>query len=59
MTIPGPFTMSQQAQNDFYEDEVEMAMDYARVVNEEAQDYSMLALMLFRLMNLICKPVQT
>ena len=38
MTIPGPFTMSQQAQNDFYEDEVEMAMDYARVVNEEAQD---------------------
>ncbi len=38
MTIPGPFTMSQQAQNDFYDDEVEMALDYAAAVNEEAQD---------------------
>jgi 5-methyltetrahydropteroyltriglutamate--homocysteine methyltransferase len=25
MTVPGPFTMSQQAQNDFYTDEEEMA----------------------------------
>src|SRR5438309_6612873 len=25
MTVPGPFTMSQQAQNDFYQDEEEMA----------------------------------
>jgi 5-methyltetrahydropteroyltriglutamate--homocysteine methyltransferase len=30
MTVPGPFTMSQQAQNDFYKDEEEMAFDYAR-----------------------------
>src|SRR5215467_2645185 len=29
MTVPGPFTMSQQAQNDFYADEAEMALDYA------------------------------
>src|ERR1700731_4437808 len=29
MTVPGPFTMSQQAQNDFYKDEGEMALDYA------------------------------
>src|SRR6202007_2091102 len=29
MTVPGPFTMSQQAQNDFYADEEEMALDYA------------------------------
>ncbi len=38
MTVPGPFTMSQQAQNDFYENEWEMALDYAVAVNEEAQD---------------------
>src|SRR5919206_1236883 len=29
MTVPGPFTMSQQAQNDFYKHEEEMALDYA------------------------------
>src|SRR3569832_1012908 len=28
ITVPGPLTMSQQAQNDFYEDEAEMARDY-------------------------------
>jgi 5-methyltetrahydropteroyltriglutamate--homocysteine methyltransferase len=38
MTVPGPFTMSQQAQNDFYEDEVELAMDYAAAVNAEIKD---------------------
>lgn len=38
ITVPGPFTMSQQAQNDFYDDEVEMAMDYAAAVNEEIKD---------------------
>ncbi len=38
MTVPGPFTMSQQAQNDFYEDEEEMALDYAAAVNEEIRD---------------------
>ncbi|MCR4282169.1 MAG: 5-methyltetrahydropteroyltriglutamate--homocysteine methyltransferase [Bauldia sp.] len=38
MTVPGPFTMSQQAQNDFYEDEAEMALDYAAAVNEEIKD---------------------
>jgi 5-methyltetrahydropteroyltriglutamate--homocysteine methyltransferase len=38
MTVPGPFTMSQQAQNDFYKDEAEMAMDYAQAVNEEIND---------------------
>jgi 5-methyltetrahydropteroyltriglutamate--homocysteine methyltransferase len=35
MTVPGPFTMSQQAQNDFYKDEAEMALDYADAVNAE------------------------
>ena len=38
MTVPGPFTMSQQAQNDFYADEAEMALDYAAAVNEEIKD---------------------
>ena len=38
MTVPGPFTMSQQAQNDFYKDEAEMALDYAAAVNEEIKD---------------------
>jgi 5-methyltetrahydropteroyltriglutamate--homocysteine methyltransferase len=38
MTMPGPFTMSQQAVNDYYKDEVELAMDYAVAVNEEIKD---------------------
>jgi 5-methyltetrahydropteroyltriglutamate--homocysteine methyltransferase len=38
MTVPGPFTMSQQAQNDFYKSEEEAAMDYAAAVNEEIHD---------------------
>jgi len=38
ITVPGPFTMSQQAQNDFYKDEEEMALDYAAAVNAEIQD---------------------
>jgi 5-methyltetrahydropteroyltriglutamate--homocysteine methyltransferase len=37
-TVPGPFTMSQQAQNDFYATEEEMALDYAAAVNAEIQD---------------------
>ena len=38
MTVPGPFTMSQQAQNDFYESEEDLALDYAAAVNEEIRD---------------------
>jgi len=38
ITLPGPFTMSQQAQNDFYPTEEEMAFDYAAAVNEEIKD---------------------
>jgi 5-methyltetrahydropteroyltriglutamate--homocysteine methyltransferase len=38
MTVPGPFTMSQQAQNDFYKSEEEAAMDYATAVNGEIRD---------------------
>lgn len=38
ITVPGPFTMSQQAQNDFYESEEALAMDYAEAVNAEIND---------------------
>ncbi len=38
ITVPGPFTMSQQAQNDFYDSEEEMALDYAEAVNAEIKD---------------------
>src|SRR5438128_2401974 len=38
ITVPGPFTMSQQAQNDFYQSVEEAAMDYAAAVNEEIRD---------------------
>lgn len=38
ITVPGPFTMLQQAQNDFYASEEEAAMDYAAAVNEEIKD---------------------
>jgi 5-methyltetrahydropteroyltriglutamate--homocysteine methyltransferase len=36
--VPGPFTMSQQAQNDFYPGAGELALDYAAAVNEELRD---------------------
>jgi len=36
--VPGPFTMLQQAQNDFYQSEEEAALDYAAAVNEEIRD---------------------
>jgi 5-methyltetrahydropteroyltriglutamate--homocysteine methyltransferase len=38
MTVPGPFTMSQQAQNDHYPSEEAAALDYAVAVNEEIRD---------------------
>ncbi|HEX2567647.1 MAG TPA: hypothetical protein VHL85_12365 [Burkholderiales bacterium] len=38
ITVPGPFTMSQQAQNDFYKSAEEAAMDYAAAVNAEIRD---------------------
>ncbi len=38
ITLPGPFTMTQQAQNDFYSDPAELALAYAAAINEEARD---------------------
>jgi 5-methyltetrahydropteroyltriglutamate--homocysteine methyltransferase len=38
ITVPGPFTLSQQAQNDYYKSPEEAAMDYAAAVNEEIRD---------------------
>jgi 5-methyltetrahydropteroyltriglutamate--homocysteine methyltransferase len=37
-TVPGPFTMSQQAQNDYYGNSREAALAYAAAVNEEIRD---------------------
>jgi 5-methyltetrahydropteroyltriglutamate--homocysteine methyltransferase len=38
ITLPGPFTMTQQAYNEAYDDEAELAMDLAAAVNEEVRD---------------------
>jgi 5-methyltetrahydropteroyltriglutamate--homocysteine methyltransferase len=38
ITLPGPFTMSQQAKNEFYGDDEELAMAFAEAVNAEALD---------------------
>lgn len=38
ITVPGPFTMLQQAQNDYYKSEEDAAMDYAEAVNAEIRD---------------------
>ncbi len=37
-TLPGPFTMSKQAQDDYYKDEAAVALDYAAAVNAEIKD---------------------
>ena len=37
VTVPGPFTMSQQVQNDHYPDRATLAMDYAVAVNQEVK----------------------
>jgi 5-methyltetrahydropteroyltriglutamate--homocysteine methyltransferase len=38
MTVPGPFTMTQQAQNEHYPDEASASLAYAAAVNEEIRD---------------------
>ena len=38
ITLPGPFTMGQQAKNEFYRDDEELAMDFADAVNAELHD---------------------
>jgi 5-methyltetrahydropteroyltriglutamate--homocysteine methyltransferase len=38
ITVPGPFTMTQQAENDHYADERSLALAYAEAVNEELRD---------------------
>ncbi|SUZ88399.1 uncharacterized protein METZ01_LOCUS41253 [marine metagenome] len=38
VTVPGPFTMSQQVQNEHYPDRASLAMDYAVAVNQEVKD---------------------
>jgi len=38
ITLPAPFTMSQQCVNEYYRDPEEMVMDFAAAVNEELRD---------------------
>ena len=38
ITVPGPFTMSQQAKDEYYRDEEKLALAYAGAVNEEIRD---------------------
>jgi 5-methyltetrahydropteroyltriglutamate--homocysteine methyltransferase len=38
VTVPGPFTMSQQAQDDYYKNPEDLAYAYADAVNAEARD---------------------
>jgi 5-methyltetrahydropteroyltriglutamate--homocysteine methyltransferase len=38
ITVPGPFTMTHQAQNDHYDDDRGLALAYAEAVNEELRD---------------------
>src|SRR5919197_1614498 len=38
ITVPGPFTMTQQAQNEHYTDDRSLALAYAEAVNEELRD---------------------
>jgi len=38
ITVPGPFTMAQQAQNDYYASTEDLALGYADAVNEEVRD---------------------
>ena len=38
ITVPGPFTMTKLAQNDYYASDAELAMDYAAAVNVEIRD---------------------
>jgi len=40
ITLPGPFTMSQQAENEAYDDPADLALDLAAAVNEEVRDLS-------------------
>jgi 5-methyltetrahydropteroyltriglutamate--homocysteine methyltransferase len=38
ITLPGPFTMAQQAQDDYYRDEEALALAFAAAVNAELRD---------------------
>jgi 5-methyltetrahydropteroyltriglutamate--homocysteine methyltransferase len=38
MTVPGPFTMAQQCEDQYYRDEEALALDYAAALNAEIKD---------------------
>jgi 5-methyltetrahydropteroyltriglutamate--homocysteine methyltransferase len=49
VTIPGPFTLSQLAQNDYYPDQQSLAMAYATAINEELRDLQALGIDMLQL----------
>ncbi len=57
ITLPGPFTMTQQAQNDHYANDEALAMDYADAVNAELHDLSPPVPISFSSMSLISRRV--
>jgi len=38
ITLPGPFTLTRQAKDEYYKDDEALAMDYAAAINAEARD---------------------
>ena len=42
MTVPGPFTMAQQAQNDHYASTEDLAFGYAAIIHDRPEGYSFL-----------------
>ena len=55
MTVPGPFTMSQQAQNDYYPSLAEAALAYAEAVNARSRTCSRPGRTLFRSTSPTCR----
>ena len=59
VTVPGPFTMAQQAQNDYYPDREAAAFGYAEAVNEEVRDLFAAAPTSSSSTSPICRPGRT
>ena len=59
ITLPGPFTLAQQAYDEFYGDEEAMAMDYAAAVNQELRDITAAGIDVVHSTNRGCRPGPT
>jgi 5-methyltetrahydropteroyltriglutamate--homocysteine methyltransferase len=68
ITVPGPFTVAQQAQNDYYHDQKALALDIAIAVNEEIKSLQAAGAdvelpctrpAFFAIANCCCRPIRT